>query len=157
MGIEPSVTYTTAVSEGDEDAITARLVAYNRAHGPKIAPPQAARPLHVFARAPDGRVVGGLVGRTHAIPYWLEISIVWVDDSYRRQGIGRCLLQTAEHEARVRGCRHARLATSDYQAPGFYARLGYEQYGELADCPPGERVFYLCKPLTSHEARSGVD
>lgn len=130
------------------EEVTQRLIAYNSAHAPNTpAAPEAERPLHVFAYAATGELIAGLVGRTHAIPFWCEISILWVDECYRRQGIGRRLMEQAEQEARRRGCRYARLSTSDYQAPNFYPRLGYTAYGHLADCPPGETVTYYWKPL----------
>lgn len=140
------------IEENDDaaEAITQRLVAYNLAHAPaRPAEPEAERPLHVFAYAETGELLGGLVGRTNAIPSWLQIAILWVDERHRRQGIGRQLMERAEHEAVRRGCRYARLATSDYQAPDFYPRLGYIAYGHLADCPPGETVTYYWKALVA--------
>jgi GNAT superfamily N-acetyltransferase len=101
----------------------------------------------VALRDSDGRLIAGLIGRTHALAFWLEISVVWVDAAYRRHGLGRRLMEAAEQEARQRGCRFARTATSDFQAPGFYVKLGYVPYGRLEDCPPGEMVFYLRKVL----------
>lgn len=137
-------------NDGAAEEITRRLVAYNRAHAAEQAPaPEAPRPLHVFAHTPENAVVGGLVGRTHAIPFWLEVSILWVDEPYRRQGIGQRLMEQAEREALRRGCRYARLATSDYQAPAWYPTLGYIAYGRLEDCPPGETATYFWKPLGS--------
>ena len=56
-------------------------------------------------------------------------------------------MEQCDHEAIQRGCRYARLSTSDYQAPEFYPKLGYTRYGLLADCPPGETVSYFWKPL----------
>jgi ribosomal protein S18 acetylase RimI-like enzyme len=42
---------------------------------------------------------------------------------------------------------NARLATSNFQAPGFYERLGYSLYGKLENCPPGETAYYYWKEL----------
>lgn len=63
----------------------------------------------------------------------------------------QCLLGAT----RVEYCRYARLATSDYQAPAFYRKLGYQLYGQLENCPAGETVYYFYKELleiaqTSH-------
>ncbi len=136
------------LSEHDASVVTDRLVAYNRLHGPATPPaPEGARSLRVAVRSADGELIGGLIGRTHAIPFWLEISALWVDEAARRHGIGRRLVERAEREARLRGCRFVRLATSDYQAPDFYKKLGYIQYGRLEDCPPGETAYYLRKTL----------
>jgi len=64
----------------------------------------------------------------------------------QRQEFGN-LFEPERRIASQRGCRYARLATSDYQAPEFYPKLGYTRYGALANCPPGETVSYFWKPL----------
>ena len=139
----------STMDEAAEEEITQRLVAYNLAHMPSAAaaPHEEPRPLHLVAYDASGALIGGVVGRTHTIPFWLEISILWVDEAQRGHGLGRRLVEQAEQEAVQRGCRYARLATGDYQAPEFYPKLGYIRYGLLADCPPGETVSYFWKPL----------
>jgi GNAT superfamily N-acetyltransferase len=94
-----------------------------------------------------GFVVGGLIGRTNEIPEWLEVSVIWVAEDKRGQGTGHHLMGLAEEEAKRRGCRYARLATGDYQAPDFYRRVGYRLYGKLGNCPRGDTVYYFYKEL----------
>lgn len=50
-----------------------------------------------------------------------------VDDAVRRQGIGRALLDAAEHAARELGCRDMEITSSRHRtaAHAFYTRLGY--------------------------------
>ena len=140
--------FDSTVSEEREDYITNQLVAFNLAHSTAFSVGQHdPLPLHLYVLDSAEVVLGGLVGRTHSIPFWLEISIIWIDEHVRHQGLGRQLMERAEHEARERGCKYARLATSDFQAPTFYQKLGYTLYGTLENCPPGEAVFYLRKEL----------
>ena len=123
----PPYTFTLTVNETWEAAITENLLACNRPHAPALAvepPPHAPAPLHVYALNTVGTLVGGVVGRTHIIRLWLAVRLVWVDESYRRQGSGHQLMTRAEHEARQRGCQDARVATSQYHAPGFDAKMG---------------------------------
>jgi GNAT superfamily N-acetyltransferase len=138
----------TEVNADDAERLTERLVAFNEAHAsPSLSAPAGEQALNIFIHDLDMILVGGLLARTHAIPYWLEITIIWIDERLQHQGLGRELIGRAEDEARRRGCRYARLATSHYQAPGFYRKLGYIQYGMLEDCPPGETVYYFRKAL----------
>jgi hypothetical protein len=51
----------------------------------------------------------------------------------------------AEEEAIRRGCCHAYLDTFDFQAPGFYRKLGYSEWGVLEDFPPGHQRIFLKK------------
>jgi ribosomal protein S18 acetylase RimI-like enzyme len=140
--------FDMVVSEEREDYITKQLVAFNEVHSTALPQEQIdPTPLHLYVLDRAGTVLGGLVGRTHSIPYWLEISVIWVDERLRREGLGRNVMERAEQEAIQRGCRYARLATSNFQAPAFYEKLGYTLYGTLENCPPGETVFYYWKKL----------
>ena len=47
----------------------------------------------------------------------------------------------AEEEAVRRGCRAAILITINIQAPEFYARHGWEEFGRVPSIPGVERVF----------------
>jgi ribosomal protein S18 acetylase RimI-like enzyme len=109
---------------------------------------QASAPLEIYALDDNGFVVGGLIGETNGIPEWLNVSVVWVTEEQRGQGIGHHLMSLAEEEAKRRSCRFARLATSNYQAPDFYKKIGYKMYGKLENCPQGETVYYFYKELT---------
>jgi GNAT superfamily N-acetyltransferase len=103
------------------------------------------RPLALFVRDDDGGIVAGLYGFTWA--GWLEIKFVWVREDLHGRGHGRRLLEAAEAEARVRGCRRVWLDSYTFQAPTFYQQFGYEVFGQLQDYPaPHGRVF-LTKTL----------
>lgn len=58
---------------------------------------------------------------THLTP-WL--ASVYVDDKYRKQGIGSKLVSKVMFEARKQGIKKLYLFTPDQQ--GFYSRLGWE-------------------------------
>ena len=139
------------VNEHRAEVIGQRLQEFNEAHSRKTVswhdPQFPPAPLEVYVLDRAGTLVGGLKGRTHAIPTWLEVTCLWVDEAVRRRGLGRQLMERAEALARSRGCRYARLATCDFNAPGLYERLGYRLYGTLANCPPGETVFYYWREL----------
>ena len=75
-----------------------------------------------------------------------------MEEAWRGQGFrGGGFVQQAEQEVMARGCRYARLATSDYQAPGFYEKMGYTVYGKLDNCPPGITNYYFSKALAGHK------
>jgi GNAT superfamily N-acetyltransferase len=95
--------------------------------------------------APDQTMVGGVIGETHW--NWLYISLMFVREDLRGQGFGHQLITLAEEEAKRRGATHVYLDTFSFQAPGFYAKHGYEVFGELKDFPPGHQRYYLVKEL----------
>jgi ribosomal protein S18 acetylase RimI-like enzyme len=90
-------------------------------------------------------IVGALVGVTYW--GWLFIEQLWVSEDLRRKGLGKSLLKKAESEARKRGVRNVYLHTYSFQAPGFYRKLGYRQFGRLKDFPVGNDKFWFMKAL----------
>ena len=136
-------------SDDDIRTVKRHLIAFNNQH----AEPEHYQGLVLFAREPSDTIVGGLLGYTHW--RWLFVENLWVAESLRGSGVGRDLMQTAEDEAQRRGCRHAYLDTFDFQALGFYQKIGYELFGQLEDYPPGHTKYFLQKrQLIDSEAPS---
>src|SRR5262249_11204637 len=131
-----------APANEDLDAIERGLVEHAVAAGVE---PRDRRPLNVLARDDSGGVIGGLGGGT--VWGWFQVKQLWVATAHRRRGHGTTLLQAAEDEAKRRGCHHVLLDTFDFQARGFYERLGYAVFGSLGDFPRGSRRFFMSKRL----------
>ncbi len=105
------------------------------------------RPLAVGARDPDsGELVGGLLGRTSLGLFFLDL--FYLPERMRGGGTGSAILRMAEVEAGRRGCRAATLVTVNFQAPEFYARHGWEEFGRIPSAPGVERIF-MRKDLTT--------
>ncbi|SDE43988.1 Acetyltransferase (GNAT) family protein [Paenibacillus sp. UNCCL117] len=78
---------------------------------------------------------------------WMEIDILWVDDNYRKQGLGKRLLEEAEQIARSKECTFIKLNTFSFQAPEFYKKHGYAVMGIIENAPQGSKHYYLKKEL----------
>jgi N-acetylglutamate synthase-like GNAT family acetyltransferase len=78
-----------------------------------------------------------------------EVRQLWVAEPFGRRGHGRSLLQAAEAEARRHGCRRVVISTHSFQAPGFYARLGYRRVAIVEGQPEGHAKLTFTKELTS--------
>jgi GNAT superfamily N-acetyltransferase len=118
------------------------LTAYNRRFSPD--PEQTYRPLQLFVRDAEHRIVGGLVGEIYDT--WLHISILWLDDAARGLGYGTQLIAMAEGRGREHGSTIVHLSTMSFQARPFYEKLGYEL---VAAVPYGNRHerFFMKKTL----------
>jgi ribosomal protein S18 acetylase RimI-like enzyme len=103
------------------------------------------RPLKLFVRDSAGMIRGGLLG--HIWGGWLHITDLWLTESARGNGLGRRLLGLAEDEARADGCRYVYLDSHSFQAPDFYRKLGYKEFGRLKDSPLGHEQVFLWKRL----------
>jgi len=109
------------------------------------------RPVKVFVRDASELIRGGLLGDIWG--GWIEIKILWVEESLRGSGVGTRLIETAEAEARAAGCRYARLDSHSFQAPDFYKKLGYEEFARLKDSPLGHEQVFLLKRLQGDNGR----
>src|SRR5262245_39969273 len=138
-----SIRMTASADESIRKAILDPLVEYNQAKTGR----SDSRPLVIVVEGADGKVVGGLWGRTAYD--WLFVELLFVPESLRGRGVGAELMLRAETEAISRGCRNAWLDTFEFQARPFYERLGYACFGELTDYPVGSERDFMRKALVS--------
>ncbi|HEY7587811.1 MAG TPA: GNAT family N-acetyltransferase [Thermoplasmata archaeon] len=72
----------------------------------------------------------------------VELSDLFVDEAFRRQGIGTALLRSAEDLARIRGAPRLYVLTGfdNEEAKAFYRGLGFEDHAlgmkKSLDSPP---------------------
>ncbi|MHC8382427.1 GNAT family N-acetyltransferase [Pseudomonas sp. LB3P14] len=126
----------------EEHAIVLPLRAYNASKAGVTVP----EPIALLVRDDNDEILGGLYGRVFY--QWLYIELLSVPEQARGQGMGSKLMQMAEDLAREKGCIGVWLDTFDFQAPEFYKKLGYSEFGQIADYPPGHKRFFLQKRLT---------
>jgi GNAT superfamily N-acetyltransferase len=139
---EPVLLLTDRPSDGDENVIQSGLAEYNALKTGY----RDWRPLAALLRDPDtGETLGGMIGRTSY--GLLFIDLVYLPETMRGQDIGSRLLQMMEQEGVTRGCKSAFLLTITYQAPGFYARHGWTEFGRIACEPAGAARVFMTKTL----------
>lgn len=111
----------------------------------------AAAPLHevqslsCYAHDDSGQVIGGAVGRSWGA--CCELQQLWVHEDWRRRGIGAALVRRFEAHAAGRGCSRFYLETFNFQAPGLYRSLGYEEVLAADFYPHGIVRYTLHKQL----------
>ena len=140
--MEYTLCLTDVADDESRKAVLAPLVEYNSSQ----AGPSQNRPIAVLVKDHAGAVMGGLWGHTGYD--WLFTQLLVVPAGLRGRGVGTDIMRIAEREALQRGCRGAWLDTFEFQARGFYERLGYECFGELPNYPSGFSRFFMKKMLT---------
>jgi GNAT superfamily N-acetyltransferase len=111
----------------------------------RAAPIGDVRRFACLARAPDGTVIGGAVGRT-----WgecCELQQLWVEAAHRGAGVGARIVRRFEQHAHARGCRTFYLDTFSFQAPAFYRKLGYAPVLEVGGFTPDIVRYTMMKRL----------
>jgi ribosomal protein S18 acetylase RimI-like enzyme len=93
-------------------------------------------PFGLLAYA-DNQLAGSIVGKIFF--HWLHIDLIWVDDKHQRKGIGSNLMALAMEKAREMKLKGIEVWTQSWQAPGFYRKLGYEEFAVIDDFTPGRK------------------
>lgn len=99
----------------------------------------------VFVAEESGEMMGGLAATINN--QWMHVDLLAVQPQARGRGIGRKLLAEAETMARARGLSGVWLDTHGFQAPDYYPRLGYTEFGRIEDQPPGHTRRFFRKRL----------
>ena len=98
-----------------------------------------------FLAFDDGKLIGGAIG---FLQYnWYFLDLLYVDKEYRNQDVGTNLIIAIEEYAQKENLTGVRMETWDFQAKGFYEKMGYTVWAEIKDCPPGTIDYYLKKEL----------
>jgi GNAT superfamily N-acetyltransferase len=90
-------------------------------------------------------IVGGIVGEVWTAV--LFIQFFWLERGLRGKGFGAKLIKKIEDEARRFGATRAYVDTMSFQAPGFYRRSGYKEFGSIKGYPGGVTRHWLTKTL----------
>ena len=101
--------------------------------------------LVVEAKDDSGQVIAGASG--YQFLGWLNVELLWKTRDLAGQGNRQPRGYGIEQTGKERGASRVMLDTFQFQAPEFYKRLGYVEYGRIKDFVPGHDRYYLEKPL----------
>lgn len=107
-----------------------------------------------FLAQAERELIGAVAGFT-----WggvCELRQVWVHEAHRGRGLGASLVRQAIQEARERGCAFVFLATYDFQASPFYAKLGFETVAQIGGKPLGHTDIVMRLSLREDAPPSGL-
>ena len=94
----------------------------------------------------DGEIVAGLDACVTAFKI-LYVSTVFVEESCRRKGYGRALIEEMEKRARAMGVNTIRLDTFSWQGKEFYEALGYQIVGSYVNSGDGYAEYFFLKRI----------
>jgi len=103
-----------------------------------------AEELQVIAKD-DEKIVGGVYG--YIKDNYLFVSILWVDESYRKSNVATELMSMIESAAVSRDIKSSWLGTTSFQAKGFYEKLGYVVKGTFEELPKGYENYTMVKQV----------
>ena len=134
------------LEEGDADLIERKA---DECRDAIVPPEDDAEEELIFKICDDGgNIIAGCIVEVDG---WkvADLDILWVDERYRRQGMGSALIREAERVSREKGCYAMVLGTFDFQARPLYEKHGFMLSGTIEDWPRGHRNFSMMKWLDS--------
>jgi len=129
--------------EQDVEYIESRVKEYNKAKAPSA-------PTEYLAACikENDEVVGEVLAEIH-FGNVLFIDILWVNEKCRGKGYATALMNHVENLALEKGCKLSHVSTYEFQALGFYKKLGYAVFGYMDDVPLGYKDYYMQKKFTT--------
>ena len=94
----------------------------------------------------NGRLIAGLDACVTAFRI-LYVSTVFVDEEYRRKGVGEKLIREMEKRAAAMGVNTIRLDTFNWQGKEFYEALKYTCVGHYDNVEDGYSEYFFLKRL----------
>ena len=132
------------VTAQQADILNASLIQYN--HKQVDYKVEKSSERNYLIKDNEGNMIAGIRGDFY-YNTCLYISILFVGDDYRKQGLGSILLKFMERQAAQRGIELIHIDTFAFQAKDFYLMHGYEIFGVLDGCPKGSKRYYFKKLL----------
>ncbi len=94
----------------------------------------------------NGKLIAGLDACITAFKI-LYVSTVFVDENYRRRGVGEMLITEMEKRALTMGVNTIRLDTFNWQGKDFYEALGYTCVGQYENSEDGYSEYFFLKRI----------
>ena len=94
----------------------------------------------------NGQLIAGLDACITAFKI-LYVSTVFVDEKYRRKGIGARMIREMEKRAAAMGVNTIRLDTFNWQGKEFYEALGYQCVGHYDNAEDGYSEYFFLKRI----------
>ncbi|MBB6672441.1 GNAT family N-acetyltransferase [Cohnella nanjingensis] len=139
--MEPGISFG---NKEESDYIRRRLIEYNAEHAPENLSSRYEE-INLTIKDGDGSVIGGMLAVL--CWNWIEVDILWIEESLRGMGYGTRLLNFIENIAKEKNCTFIKLNTFSFQAPEFYLKNGYNEVAVFEDAPIGSNHYYFKKAI----------
>ena len=147
------MTWSVVLEADPDDAMREAILRALVAHNTTAFRDSGFSTLVITVRDDSGTIAGGLWGSI-----WHDFLFVQflAMGEAKGGGIGRRVMRLAEEEARRRGCTGIWLDTFSWQAPWFYPRLGFAEFGRIRNYVADQDRIFLVKRLRPADATVGA-
>lgn len=131
---------TNSPLEATREQVMALLNEHAASHGHRFEMEE----VNLEARD-GGEFLGGMIAKLGT--EWAFIELLALSEAARGKGIGQQLIEQIETIARDKGKIGIWVDTHSFQAPDFYRKMGYTEFGKIDDYPKGESRHFFAKVL----------
>jgi len=98
-----------------------------------------------FLAFDNEKIIGGAIG--YVLYGWYFLDLLWIEETYRGKNIGTLLMKNIEDYVQKNDLVGIRTETWDFQAKGFYEKMGYKVFATIEDCPPETTNYFFMKRI----------
>ncbi|KTD73277.1 GNAT family N-acetyltransferase [Legionella tucsonensis] len=136
----------TIITDFKENEAISRIIYENlKKFNETIIGNYEAKPFIIYAKNDTSEIFGGIKGDIFGT--LCRVFTVWTHEKYRGKGLGRELFVTLDAFAKENHCKMIQLDTAEFQAKGFYEKMGYQVIATLPDNFMGYTSYILRKYL----------
>ncbi|MCW8418685.1 GNAT family N-acetyltransferase [Fluoribacter dumoffii] len=134
------------VTDFKENEIISKIIYENlKKFNESIIGKYEAKPFVIYAKNDESEVFGGIKGDLFGS--MCRVFTVWIHERYRGKGLGRRLFEKLDVFAKENHCNMIQLDTAEFQAKGFYEKMGYQVVATLPENFMGYTSYILRKKL----------
>ena len=99
----------------------------------------------IVVKSDNGNVIAGIEFET----YWGRSFIhnLWVEDGFRKIGLGTELLARVEKVVKSKNCHGVEVSTMTFQAKEFYEKNGFRCIGKFENFTDGHECLFFSKDI----------
>lgn len=132
----------------EKDFIENQLEEYDRTSKPILQEKKYVVFSKIIKNELNQVIAGGIA---YSSMYFIGyIDTLWVHQKYRKEGLGSLILAALEKELKDYGCENCHLDTFDFQAPLFYKKNGYQEFGKLRHEKVDITEYFFSKKLSEY-------
>lgn len=112
------------------------------------------KPFAFFVKDKSNQIKGGCSG--YIFYGCLYVDLLWVDNSLRGKCLGSQLMGNTEKLARENECQFVAVNTMDFEALGFYEKLGYVVEFRREGFSKNSSMYFLRKNLLVPDSKNQI-
>jgi GNAT superfamily N-acetyltransferase len=146
------------IDESKDSLISHSILNGLRLHTAPYLGPSETQPFCFYMAENPSRVIAGIYGAIRQYPQakaaWVHQ--IWVEEAYRKQGLGSALLTHLNHFCYQKKCSAIQLEAYGFQNIAFFEKQGFQIKSTISNALLGKNKMFMGKKPSSDFIRPGA-